>query len=264
MPRDPGTFRRHAPRAPLSGLVDFFWTSDSGARPRERVLPTGTMELVFRVDATGRTAATVVGARSAFATLHAPQPFSVVAVHFKPGGGWAFFGMPAHELRDRNVALDVLWGAHGASVRDRLWEVEMPEQRFQILEDALLDRGRDRLCRHPAVDYALRVFDRSRGSSSIGDVVRRTGISPRRFVELFGREVGLTPKLFCRIRRFGEVLARLDGRAEVDWARVALSCGYFDQAHFNHDFLAFAGVTPSTYLRDRTARLHVALPSRPP
>jgi AraC-like DNA-binding protein len=40
---------------------------------------------------------------------------------------------------------------------------------------------------------------------------------------------------------------------------VALSCGYFDQAHFNHDFRAFSGINPSTYLRDRTSRTHVAV-----
>jgi AraC-like DNA-binding protein len=233
--------------------------SDSGARPRERVLPTGAMDLVFRVDATGRAAATVVGPRSASAMLDAPRPFSVIGVHFKPGGGWALFGMPADELRDQSVALDAVWGAAGASVRDRLWEAVTPEERYRILEDALLDRGRGRLRRHPAVEYALGVFDRSAGGAPIGDVVRRTGLSSRRFVELFAHDVGLTPKLFCRIRRFGEVLARLDGRAEVDWAGVALSCGYFDQAHFIHDFRAFSGVTPSTYLRDRTARLHVAV-----
>jgi len=71
--------------------------------------------------------------------------------------------------------------------------------------------------------------------------------------------VGLTPKLFSRIRRFQKVLAGVEDASEVDWARVALSCGYFDQAHFIHDFRAFAGVNPSTYLRYRTHRNHVAV-----
>ena len=46
----------------------------------------------------------------------------------------------------------------------------------------------------------------------------------------------------------------------VGWLDVALSCGYFDQAHFNHDFRTFSGINPSTYLRHRAARTHVAVP----
>jgi AraC-like DNA-binding protein len=67
----------------------------------------------------------------------------------------------------------------------------------------------------------------------------------------------VSPKAFCRIRRFNEVLTRIEQRSEVDWADVALSCGYFDRAHFNHDFRAFSGLSPSDYLRDRISRLHV-------
>jgi len=33
---------------------------------------------------------------------------------------------------------------------------------------------------------------------------------------------------------------------------VALSCGYFDQAHFIHDFREFAGISPGTYAELRT------------
>jgi AraC-like DNA-binding protein len=44
-----------------------------------------------------------------------------------------------------------------------------------------------------------------------------------------------------------------EGR-EIEWKNVALSCGYYDQAHFIKEFLAFSGVNPSTYLA--SARIH--------
>jgi AraC-like DNA-binding protein len=38
----------------------------------------------------------------------------------------------------------------------------------------------------------------------------------------------------------------------VDWAQVALDCGYFDQAHFIHEFRSFSGLTPTAYDAGRT------------
>jgi AraC-like DNA-binding protein len=189
--------------------------------------------------------------------LDTSTPFGVVAVHFRPGGSFPFFGVPSTELRNQGVPLDLLWGRDAASFSDRLCEEKAADKRFNVLEEALLRRAWGRFDRHPAVRYALDVLDRSNGMRPVGDVIQGIGLSLRRFGELFGSEVGLSPKAFCRIRRFNEVLRRVEGFTDVDWADVAVSCGYFDQAHFNHDFRAFAGLTPSAYLCDRMSCMHV-------
>ena len=47
------------------------------------------------------------------------------------------------------------------------------------------------------------------------------------------------------MRRFQEVSQRTAAGQPVRWTDLALDVGYFDQAHFIHDFQAFAGLTPS-------------------
>ena len=37
----------------------------------------------------------------------------------------------------------------------------------------------------------------------------------------------------------------------IDWADLAGSAGYLDQAHFGHEFRAFAGRTPTQYVEVR-------------
>ncbi|MGH9769443.1 MAG: AraC family transcriptional regulator, partial [Blastocatellia bacterium] len=51
-------------------------------------------------------------------------------------------------------------------------------------------------------------------------------------------------------------------RDTVDWRELALACGYFDQAHFIHEFKEFSSLTPGQYLGLRTAHpRHVRLPA---
>jgi len=67
-------------------------------------------------------------------------------------------------------------------------------------------------------------------------VARDAGLSRRRFAGLFREQVGLTPKLYCRLRRFRQVVRRSASGAPVNWAQVSLDGGYYDQAHMAHEF----------------------------
>jgi dihydrofolate reductase len=50
----------------------------------------------------------------------------------------------------------------------------------------------------------------------------------------------------------------IDPAGPVDWLELAGRAGYYDQAHFGHDFRAFTGLTPTRYLdvRRRFLREH--------
>jgi AraC-like DNA-binding protein len=83
-------------------------------------------------------------------------------------------------------------------------------------------------------------------------MTKHTGLSHKWLIELFRAQVGLTPKLYCRLRRFETALTLIGQQKEPNWARLALRCGYFDQAHFNRDFRALSGLCPTEYLANRT------------
>jgi AraC-like DNA-binding protein len=90
----------------------------------------------------------------------------------------------------------------------------------------------------------------------IADMIDTIGVSPRWLTQVFRAEVGLTPKRYQRIQRFQAALCRIERNKHIDWADIAFASGYFDQAHFIHDFRAFSGLSPTDYYALRGARLN--------
>jgi AraC-like DNA-binding protein len=85
-------------------------------------------------------------------------------------------------------------------------------------------------------------------------------MSSHHLKELFREQTGLAPKAFQRVRRFQHVLQALRRNSEEQGAALAAKCGYYDQAHFIHDFKHFSGMTPSEYLTVATPHLnHIPL-----
>jgi AraC-like DNA-binding protein len=242
----------YTPRQPLADFVEVLWwcQRDGLTHTRERLLPMGTMELVLDL-AEETSGPWICGAQSESFEIDTSEPATIVGVHFKPGGAFPFLGLPAGELHNQRLTLDTLWGSTAGLLRERVLEVRGPAAKLRVLEQALLEQATCPLRRHPAVNLALKEFAAAGRTRTIAEVVEETGLSPRRFIALFRDEVGLTPKLYRRICRFQRILRRIQGSRRVDWAQVALDCGYYDQAHFIHDFRIFSGLNPTTYLRVR-------------
>jgi AraC-like DNA-binding protein len=249
----------YTPRAPLSDYVQILWSYAHYKQPHstERLLPTGAMNLVVTVDANGAASATVAGAHSTYFMLDTTKPFSAIGVGFKAGGGFPFFGLPADELQNLVVPLDALVGREASELCDRLMNAATTAAKFLALERFLLARLEASEGRSAGIRYALDAFTGAGRVPRVATIAEQVGWTSGKLIAKFRGEVGLAPKAFCRVARFGRVLATVDGEAAVDWCDVALSCGYFDQSHFVHDFKDFAGVTPSEYLRERVSTNHV-------
>ncbi len=269
-------YLNHVPRPPLSQFVHLLWLYEGYTQPhaKERVLPTGEMQIVINLledrtciydrEDTERCqsfrGSVLSGAHSEYQVISTAMQSSVVGVHFKPGGAFPFLRMPAGELRDATVSLETLWGAAAVDLRDRLLEAPTPKVRLEVLERVLLKELARGFDAHGAVGFALSRFMAAPLGTTVAGVSDQIGLSPKRFIQVFRDETGFTPKVFCRIRRFQQALDLMEGRRSVEWTKVALDCGYFDQAHFIHDFRAFSGINPTSYLANRTQhRNHVPL-----
>ena len=263
-------YLQHIPAAPLASFIRMLWYArvDQAAHLRERILPNGCVQVILNlardyvIDCPeGRPdlhmpPAPVVGARSVYEIIDTSDMADLIGIVFSPGGFTPFASDAAHHFSNQTVALDAVWAADAQRLRDRLREIDSPQLRLQYLEQFLADRFNSRHYRRerPAqVQFALRYFAHNPSIASVAETARQVGWSERRFSQVFREEVGLTPKVWCRIQRFQHAVRQLHSGVDMRWTELALDCGYYDQSHFANEFRAFSGVDATTYSARRTA-----------
>jgi AraC-like DNA-binding protein len=269
-------YQAYVPVPPLRDFVEYLWIlSDAPPHKREVIVPSGTLELVInlrddeiriydgaRPAVSERFTGTVVsGAYGRCFGIDTAEHALVMGAHFRPGGAFPFLGMPADELADAHVDLATLWGRRAGRLRERLCAATAHAERFRLLERALLRRAQLPSRSRSAVRAAAALL--ARPGAKVSATATQLGMSHRRLIEIFSAEVGMTPKLFNRVRRFQRVLAAATCGAPPDWAQLAIRFNYFDQSHLILDFSAFSGFTPADYVRHRSRRVkenHMALP----
>ncbi|WP_410647843.1 helix-turn-helix domain-containing protein [Amycolatopsis sp. cmx-4-54] len=252
------------PRPPLDGLIDDLYYLE-GAPPYARLtLPPmpGAFLIVnlgppfrIRAGADSETAeyadGCVVTTPTRAVKFGYPPATRSVGVHFKPWGPAPFLPMPAAELCDRPVTLEQVWGRPTvAELRERLAAVDGPHEMLTLLEEELMRRLRE-TAGLGLVRQTSGVLAATGGAVAIGDLSVAAGVSGTHLAKRFKELVGVTPKRLARAYRLTATVFAIDPAGPVDWGDLAGGAGYFDQAHFGHEFREFTGLTPTRYLEVR-------------
>jgi AraC-like DNA-binding protein len=252
------------PRPPLDGLIDDLYYLE-GAPPYARLtLPASPAALLivnlgapFRIragadpEAAGYADGCVITVPTRAYEFGYPSRSRSVGVHVKPWGLAPFLPMPAAELCDRPVGLEQVWGRPAvAELRDRLASAEGPHEMLTLLEEELTRR-----LGHAAglglVRHTSRIIAATGGAVAVDGLRVSAGVSSTHLAQRFKELIGVTPKRLARSYRFAATVLTIDPAGPIDWADLAGGAGYFDQAHFGHEFRAFTGLTPTRYVEVR-------------
>lgn len=254
----------HLPAYPLNQFIECFWYVDTIVPyTREKILPTGTIELMINFGAPHRkynqsetsfdlmTESWVAGFQTDYIVNEPVAETEMMGVRFKPGGAYPFLGNTVNELSNTVVELETLWGIEAADLREQLWERSTVHGRFALLQEHLLERLATDLYGLEAVQYAVQTLDQFNGRLSIRELSNHVGMSQKHLIHQFKKMVGVSPKQVARVLKLQKVLHLIDPAEPVNWSEIAHSCDYYDQAHFNRDFKSFTGLTPAAYVELR-------------
>ncbi len=245
--------RQYLPGEHLQPYVSCYWTMTSEVELEEpilhRVVPDGCVDIIF--DLCGhsyREAASIAGTmtKPIFAELRGR--INYLAIRFLPGGFLHFFDSPAYHFTDRIIPLEMISGKGEHNLTERLIQESPIGGKIELLESyfgSLLMRNNRN---DPAVRSALYDILKHKGNIEISQLSRNADTSQRQLCRKFRKWIGISPKSFCRIIRFQNILRKLSPRSRCNLLQVALDGGYYDQSHFIHEFNSYYGLNPSEFL----------------
>lgn len=237
-------FSETAPPEHLAEFVGAFWERASHrGTVRHVVVPDGCVDLVLK-RYRQHTAAVAVGPATTPVEVALESGVTYLGVRFHPWVGAPMLGLTGDELLDRTIALaEILPGLNRSIERSKSTDsmellatlaTELVGRR-SVVPSQLLVRD----------TYAL--LGETEQPLGVAEMSRELGVSERSLRRAFQLVVGSGPKTAARVLRLRSALSKLE-RGELA-ARVALDCGYADQAHMTHEITGMTGSTPREIAR---------------
>lgn len=245
-------FRRVAPgAAALRPYVEQYWLIDWDlAEPyASHIVPHPSVNVVFQRFTGQEPFAEVAGIGLDLFTQKLEGRGRVCGVKFRPGGFRPFApSAPVSAWTGRRLLpLEEVFQQVPAGALDAVLTPEDEQARVAGLDAFLLSLGPTP---DPQADLAMALAERirtDRGIRRVSTFARAEGMSVRALQRLFSAYVGVGPKWLILRHRIHEALEHAETDDEVDWADVAATLGYADQAHLIRDFTATVGVPPTAY-----------------
>lgn len=238
----------------------FIFESEDGAEVSDIVFPNGEMEIMFNlgegiwksaIDNTYYTTPPI----ELWGQLTKPLPIKtkgknmMLGIRFFSYSAAYFLNAQVSEFNNQIADLRDLLGASVRILHERLMEIQSLTKRIELIESFLLHRlcmSQSKTQKITMVGSIVNEMRQNLLTDNMETIAARHNITSRYLQKLFLQYTGVTPKLYTKINRFQQSLARMQ-KADASLTTIAYDCGYFDQSHFIREFKSFTGLTPSTY-----------------
>lgn len=257
------------PSLELRPFVDRLWGWESELEEvvlLPKLLPGTGAELYFhygepfRIENDGAHALTVDAGhlfciRSAPINLLPASGIGFVAVRFKIGMLHRFTTIPAYELADCQLSVKDIWGTSGSRLSCHLSYATSHQERIALIQQFLVSQLRPESV-DLILEQAMALLYRRSAPMSIDTLASELGLGRRQLERRFKAFSGQSPREVKSLIRFQKTVRGLMIAPSANTADQALAHGYFDQAHFIHDFRRRIGLTPQQYLRSANTMTH--------
>lgn len=250
----------HQARPPLDQWVKCVWTLVDDAtvgliRPLQPIVPDGCIEIVFHfADSFSRLSdgtevrqppTLVVGQTTGPTVLRPGSSVRAVGIRLLPWGGTALLQIPICELTDRFLPIRELLPQFEA-LGEQL--AAAPAHEWTRIAFSHLTKCLPVEPTGTLTTELVRAIVGSGGRVTVRELASTVHATTRSVERVMRRDIGLSPLLFARIVRLQKAIGRMRYSPQRRLGRIAIDCGYYDQAHFCRDFRQLSGMTPTQFV----------------
>lgn len=167
----------------------------------------------------------------------------VVGITFKPGAIQRLVHIPGKDLVDVDIDATYIFGNSLRNIENRLKEARDNNHIMVTVEEFLFRLLKNTIQETP-FDLSMRELLKVNGNLPVKTAAEYACKSIRQFERISREKLGMSPRLFSRLIRFGKVFSLKEARPEFTWRRIAFEFGYYDPMHLIRDFRLFTGSTP--------------------
>jgi AraC-like DNA-binding protein len=145
------------------------------------------------------------------------------------------------------TALDSTWQNFGSTIVATVQHSGYEEAMYKLQQYACDVRNQPPHDLH-AIRSATRQLYATSGQVRMDELAAQAALSASQFERRFKYLTGVTPKMMARLIRFQNIVYTMYLNPLRRASDLAQDFGYTDQAHFIHDFKAFASLTPGEFI----------------
>jgi len=191
--------------------------------------------------------------------LRSEGRFELIGAEFTPTGYYKLFHQKANRLTDSIADLAKAHPDVAATLEARLSERSGPTESMIAAIEAVLGELAETAAEAPRVDAMVHDINGLRGIIRLSEVYSRHPVTPRQMRRSFEGVVGVSPKHYAKICQVNAVVRAMMENDSERLRSLALDHGFYDQAHFIHDFRKFVATDPGSFLRDGSQFLRTYL-----
>ena len=251
-------YKRIDPTPELKDLINCYWIIENPDKTiiQQKIIPDGFIEIIFhygepyKLNLSGNWE---IQSKSLFAGQITKHFFlqntcksGMLGIKLNPTAMYHLFNLSMDDYTNKVVDLKQAVGDKMDSFIESVFQIKDHDELIKETNQFFLDNLK---YKESPVDRAVNYILEKHGMVTVSEMCEVSGVGERQLQILFKKQIGLSPKLFARIKRFSYIFQLVENNNQ-SWSNLAYDAAYYDQSHFIRNFKDFTGENPASYAFD--------------